>query len=175
MTKNADIDKYKYSGYGIGFDKKGSFSFPGGRLGKNVTILGVDMSSSTNIDNAKKDILIFGKGPTQGLEHRLSAEKIYSINFTEHSRKFCLRLYYSGTNNYLFVNVTEIIKFKAKDSEIVATPLCLGNISRDWSVDNVRNTGLNGFVYDFNVDYDAITVDDILYSHNYLMENNDIV
>ena len=175
LTKNADIDKYKYSGYGIGFDKKGSFSFPGGRLGKNVTILGVDMSSSTNIDNAKKDILIFGKGPTQGLEHRLSAEKIYSINFTEHSRKFCLRLYYSGTNNYLFVNVTEIIKFKAKDSEIVATPLCLGNISRDWSVDNVRNTGLNGFVYDFNVDYDAITVDDILYSHNYLMENNDIV
>ena len=84
-------------------------------------------------------------------------------------------MYYSGTNSYLFVNVTEIIKFKAKDSEIVATPLCLGNISRDWLVDNVRNTGLNGFVYDFNVDYDAITVDDILYSHNYLMKNNDIV
>ena len=175
LTKNVDIDKYKYSGYGIGFDRKGSFSFPGGRLGKNVTILGVDMSSSTNIDNTKKDILIFGKGPTQGLEHRLSAERMYSINSTEHKRKFCLRLYYNGTNSYLFVNGTEIIKFKAKDSEIVATPLCLGNISSNWSVDNVKNTRLHGFVYDFNVDYDAIAVDDILYSHNYLMKNNDIV
>ena len=75
----------------------------------------------------------------------------------------------------MFVNGTEIIKFKAKDSEIVATPLCLGNISSNWSVDNVKNTRLHGFVYDFNVDYDAIAVDDILYSHNYLMKNNDIV
>ena len=54
MTKNADIDKYKYSGYGIGFDRKGSFSFPGTGLGRNVIIFGVDMSSSTKFDNKKK-------------------------------------------------------------------------------------------------------------------------
>ena len=77
LTKNADIDKYKYSGYGIGFDRHGSFSFPGTGLGRNVIIFGVDMSSSTKIDNRKKDILILGKGPTQGLEHTLSAEKMY--------------------------------------------------------------------------------------------------
>ena len=75
LTKNADIDKYKYSGYGIGFDRHGSFSFPGTGLGRNVIIFGVDMSSSTKIDNRKKDILILGKGPTQGLEHTLIAEK----------------------------------------------------------------------------------------------------
>ena len=73
LNKNGDIDKYKYSGYGIGFDRHGSFSFPGTGLGRNVIIFGVDMSSSTKIDNRKKDILILGKGPTQGLEHTLSA------------------------------------------------------------------------------------------------------
>ena len=90
------------------------------------------MSSSTKIDNRKKGILILGKGPTQGLEHTLSAEKLYSINFTKENTKFCLSLHYNGANSYLFVNGTEIIKFKAKDSEIGASPLCLGNISKDW-------------------------------------------
>ena len=64
LTKNADIDKYGYSGYGIGFDRRGSFSFPGGGFGQNVIIFGADMSCSTHIDNKKKDILILGKGPT---------------------------------------------------------------------------------------------------------------
>ena len=77
MTKNADIDKYKYSGYGIGFDRRWNFSFPSGRFGQNVITFGVDMRSSTKIDNKKKDILILGKDPTQGLEHTLSAEKMY--------------------------------------------------------------------------------------------------
>ena len=67
MSKNADIDKCKYSGYGIAFDIHGSFWFPGTGLGRNAIIFGVDMSSSTKIDNRKKDILILGKGPTQGL------------------------------------------------------------------------------------------------------------
>ena len=73
LTKNADIEKYGDSGYGIGSDRHGSFSFPATGLGRNVIIFGVDMRSSTKIDNRKKDILIFGKGPTQGLEHTLSA------------------------------------------------------------------------------------------------------
>ena len=175
MIKNADISKYKYSGYGIGFDKHESFSSPYIGLGRNVRIFGVDMSSSTKVDNRKKDISIWGAGSTQGLEHTLSAEKMYSINFTEHNKKFCLSLHYNGANSYLFVNGKEIHKFKAKDSEIVATPLCLGNISKDWSVDNMKKTGLNGYVYDFSVDYDSIAVDDILDIHNYLMKKNDIV
>ena len=96
------------------------------------------MSSSTKIDIRKKHILFLGKGPTQGLEHKLSAEKMYSINFTEHNKKFCLSLHYNGANSYLFVHGKEIHKFKAKDYEIVATPFCLGNISKDWSVDNMK-------------------------------------
>ena len=73
----------------------------------------------------------------------------------------CLSLHYNGVNSYLFVNGTDIYKFKAKDSEIVANPLCLGNISKDWSVDNMKKTGFNGYVFDFSVDYAAIAVDDI--------------
>ena len=63
---------------------------------------------------------------------------MYSINFTGHNKRFCLSLHYNGANSYLFGNVTEIYKFKAKASEIVATPLCLGNISKDWLVDNMK-------------------------------------
>ena len=85
-------------------------------------------------------------------------------------KEIYLSLHYNGANSYLLVNGTEIIKFKAKDSEIVATPLCLGNISKDCSADNIKKTGLNGHVYDFSVDYDAIAVDDILDIHNYLMK-----
>ena len=100
---------------------------------------------------------------------------MYSLNFTKLDKTICISLHHNGANSYLFVNGTEIIKFKAKDSEIVATPLCLGNISKDWSVDNMKKTGLNGYVYDFSVDYDSIAVDDILDIHNYLMKKNDIV
>ena len=75
------------------------------------------MSFSAHIDNKKKDILVLGIGPTQGLEHTLTAEKLYSINFTVTKNKFCLRLHYNGANTYLFVNGTEIYKFKAKGSE----------------------------------------------------------
>ena len=130
FTKNADIDKYGFSGYGIGFDRRSRFSFPNGRLGQNVIIFGVDMSSSAHIDNNKKDILIHGKGATQELEHTLTSEKLYSINFIVTKNKFCLSLHYNGANSYLFVNGIEIYKFKAKDSEIVASPICLGLISR---------------------------------------------
>ena len=133
------------------------------------------MCSSVRIDNNKKDILILGKGPTQGLEHTLTAEKMYSINFTVTKKKFCLSLHYNGANSYLFVNGTEIYKFKAKDSEIVATPLCLGNISKDWLVDNMKKIGFNGYVYDFSVGYDDIEVDNIKHIHKYLMKKNNIV
>ena len=127
LTKKADIEKYRYSGYGIGFDRISSFSFPSGVFGQNLLIFGADMSSFIHIDNNKKDILVLGRGPTQGLESTLNAEKMYSINFTVTKKKCYLSLHYNRANSYLFVNGTEIIKFKAKDSEIVASPLCLGN------------------------------------------------
>ena len=142
MTKNADIAKYEASGYGIGFDRKEIF-IPGITLGRNVIIFGVDMSSSTTIDNRKKDILILGRGPTQGLQHTLVADKIYSISFTVTGKKFCLSLHYNGANSYL---------------------------SKNWTVDNMKKTGLKGYVYDYSVDYDAIAVVDILDIHNHLME-----
>ena len=75
----------------------------------------------------------------------------------------------------MFVNVAEIYKFKAKDSEILATPLCLGNIWKDWSIDNMKRTGFNRYVFDLSVDYDATDVDNMLDIHKYLMKKNEIV
>ena len=70
-------------------------------------------------------------------------------------------MHYNRSNSYLIVNGTEIVKFKAKDSKIIATLLCLGNISNNWSVENMNDTGLNGCNYVFSVTYDATDVDDI--------------
>ena len=123
----------------------------------------------------RENTLILGVGPTQGLENTLTPEKMYSINFTVTKKKFCLSLHYNGANSYLFVNGTEIYTFKAKDSEIVATPLCLGNISKDCSADDMKKTGFNGYVYDFSVDFDSTDVDDIKDIHMYLMKKNNIV
>ena len=176
LTKNAEVNKYKYSGYGIAFDRTSIFSFPGGGNGQNVIIFGADINSSIHVDNRGKDILIFGKGPTQGLgEHLLTAEKTYSIHFSKDNVKFCLSLHYNGANCYLFVNGSEIIKFKAKISQIAASPLCLGNISKDWSTDDMRKSRFTGYVYDFSVGYDAIGVDDIKDIHKYLMKKNNMV
>ena len=139
LTKHDDIDEYNYSGYGIGFDRKGSFSF-GNRFGRNVIIFVVDMSSSVHVDNKKKDIQLLSEGSTQGLYGTtLIAEKKYPISFIENNKRFCLSLDYNRGNSYLFVNDIEIIKFKAKDSETAVTPLCLGNISKKFSVDNMKN------------------------------------
>ena len=133
------------------------------------------MSSSIHIDNKGKNILILGVGPTKGLENTLTPEKMYSINFTVAKKTFCLSLHYNGANSYLFVNGTEIYKCKATESEISVDPICLGNISKDWSVDNMKSTGFTGYVYDFSVDYNAIAVDDIKDINKYLMEKNSMI
>ena len=134
------------------------------------------MSLSVHVDNKKKDHLIPGESATQGLDRTtLTPEKMYSINLTATKTRFCLSLYYNGENSYLFVNGTEINKFKGKDSAIVAVPLCLRNISGNFSIDNMKKTGLIGSVYDFSVDYNAIEVDDILDIHKYLMKKNAII
>ena len=86
------------------------------------------------------------------------------------TNKFCLSLHYIGSNSYLFVNGTAIYKFKSKDSDIVAAPLCLGNISNNWSIDSMKKLGFNDYLYDFSVYYDATDVDDLLDFHKYLMK-----
>ena len=86
-----------------------------------------------------------------------------------------MSLHCNGTNCYIFVNGIEIIKFKAKDSEIVPTPLCLGNNSKDCSVDNVKITGFTGYVHDFSVDYDPIAVHDVKDIHIFNEKKNNIV
>ena len=102
---------YKYSGYRIGFNRRGLYFLPNERFGRNVIIFGVGMSSSVHVDNKEKEILILGKGATQGLgEHSLTAEKMYSVNFTDNGDKYCLSLHYNEANSYLFVNGKEIIK-----------------------------------------------------------------
>ena len=75
---------------------------------------------------------------------------MYSIKFTVTKKKFCLSLHYNRANSYLFVNGSEIYKFKAKGSRILSTPLCLANVSKDWSTDNMKKktTGFHGDFYD---------------------------
>ena len=100
--------------------------------------------------------------------------KNYSINFREHNKKFCLSLHYNGANSYFSFNGTEIHKFKAKDSEVNAIPLCLRKVSKNFFVDNIEKTGFYAYVYDCSFDYDAIAVDDILDIPKYLMKKNSI-
>ena len=98
------------------------------------------MSFSTHIDNKKKHIISWKRTNTM-IEQILTAEKIYPINFTVTKKRFCLSLHYNGANSYLFVSSKETVKFKGKNSEIVASSLCLGNISKDWSADNMKKLG----------------------------------
>ena len=99
LTKNSDINEYKYPGYGIGFDSKGNFSYPSGRFDQNVIIFGTDMSSYVHANNKTKNILILGEDITQGLhDTTLTAEGMYSINFTVSRKKFGLSLHYNGAN-----------------------------------------------------------------------------
>ena len=129
------------------------------------------MSSHVHVDNKNKDILILDDGPTQGLDDTtLTAEAKYPISFTQSGKKFILNLHYNGSNNSLFVNTTKIYQFKTKDSEIKDYTLCLGNISKHFTINNMKNTDLKGTVKVFSVDYNAIDTNDILDMHRYLMK-----
>ena len=139
LIKNAPLDKYVYSGYGAGFDLRSEFSLNDGSIGKTVIIFGINMSSSVHIDHKGKDILILSIAPTPGLDDTtISAEAQYSINFSRSSRKLCLSLHYNGSNSFLFVNATKIYQFKAKDSELKKYSLCIGNVSGDFSANNMK-------------------------------------
>ena len=105
MTKNADIGKYKYLEYGIGFDSRGSFSHPSGEYSRNVIIFGAITSISVHANNKTRSILVLVKGFIQGIDSTtIYAEKIHSTNFTVDNKKSCLSLHYNGDNSYIFVN-----------------------------------------------------------------------
>ena len=114
------------------------------------------------------------KGSKTRIKTYFNCRKNVLNYFYSNKKKFCLSLHYNVANSYFLVNGTEIYKFKAKDSEIVPSPLCLGNVSKDWSADNMKKMGFTGYIYDFSADYDAIAVDDINDIHKYLMRKNNI-
>ena len=133
LAKNADPDKYVYSGCGTGLNMLIEFRLPDGSVVKNDIIFGDDMSSWVHIDNKGKYILILGKSLTQGLNNTmLIAETQYSINFTISHIKFLLSLHYNESNRMLFVNATKRNQLKVKYSEIKKYSLCLGNMSGEF-------------------------------------------
>ena len=129
------------------------------------------MSSFVDIDNKGKDILILGKEITQELDDTtLTVEAIYPINFTQSNKRFVLWLYYNGSNSFLFVNTTKVYQFKAKIFEIKHYALYLGNISKDFTIENMNKTGLKVVVKFFSVDFNAIDTNEILDIHKYSMK-----
>ena len=139
LTKNSDPDKYQYSGYGIGFDSRDSFTHPDGHYRVNVIIFGCDLSNSSYANNRANNILFLVRSLVQELNGKtLYAERMYSPNFTVANKIIVLSLHYNGDDSYLFANGKQVTKFKAKDSEIKPYQLCLGNISKDFSSTNAQ-------------------------------------
>ena len=176
ITKNADTSKHKYKGYGICFEEGGTFSEGSISNGRKVLIFGVHESFLFHSNNKANNIYVMVKEFVQGInETTLYADKVYSQNFTQPSKKFVLSLHYNGDNSYLFVNGKLVLKFKSKDDQIINEKLCLGNLSTDWNNNEVKHTGLLGKAYDFVVDYEAIDgVRPIYDMHRYLMTKHNI-
>ena len=157
ITKDADTSKYKYKGYGICFDERGSFSIGNINNGRNVLIFGVDESSVVHSNNKANNIYVMDDGVVQGINDTiLYAEKIYSQNFTQPSKKFILSLHYNGDDSYFFVNGKQELKFKCKTESLVKEKIRIGNLSNKWTTSESEKTGLYGNIYDFVVDYKPI-------------------
>ena len=137
-TTNSDTDKWQYSGYGIGFYATGNCTHPDGGIGRNVIIFGADLSNFTvHANNKTQSVLVLGRGIIQEINGTsIYAEKMYSLNFTVDNKIFCLSLHYNGYNSYLFVNVKEVTKFKASNSELIKYRMCLGGLSKDYDRDS---------------------------------------
>ena len=156
----------------------GQFIHPQGGMAKNIIIFGVNSSNSVHATNKTQNILIPGHGLTQKANNTtIYAEKMYSPNFSAENKIFCLSLHYNSDNSYLFVNGKEVTKFKAKKSDIKANQLTLGSISAsaNLSSSDIENSKLYGNVYDFSVDYSAISNDKIQDIDAYLMKKSGIV
>ena len=181
ITKNADISKYNYKGYGICFDGRKEFAQVRKRgnsndttMTRNVIIFGVDMSFSKHANNKRNNIYVMGKDYVQRInDTTLYAEKICYRNFTDLGHKFVLSLYYNGNNSYLYVNGSEELKFKAKTDQLLKEKLCLGNLSDQWTTSESEKTGLHGKIYDFVVDYEQIAgTTKIIDMHRYLINKH---
>ena len=139
-------------------------------MGKNFIIFQADMSSSVHIDNKRKAILILGEGPTQALhDNTLTAEATHHINFTQPGKRFVLSLHYNESNSFPFVNATKIYQFKANDSKIKNYTLCLGNISKDFIINNMKKKRIKSVKF-FSADFNHIDTNNILDIHRYLMK-----
>ena len=181
VTKPSDTkdpDKCIYSGYGLGFDSTGEFTHPQGRTARNIIIFGVNLSNSVHITNQTQNILILGHGLTQKVNNiTIYAEKMYSPNFSTENKTFCLCLHYNGDNSDLFVNGKEVTKLKAINLKNKVNQLALGSMSTSANISSsdIEDSKLYGNVYDFIVDYSAISVDKIHDIHAYLMGKNGII
>ena len=184
ITKNTDINKYNYKGYGICFDGRKEFThvrkignFSDTADGRNVIIFGVDMSFSKHANNKRNNIYVMGKDYVQRInDTTIHAEKIYNRNFTDLGHKFVLSLHYNGNNSYLYVNGNQELKFKAKTDQLVKEKLCLGNLSDQWTTSESEKTGLHEKIYDFVVDYEQITgTAKILDMHGYLINKHSVI
>ena len=153
ITKNTDTSEYKYKGYGICFDEGGTFSKGNINNGKNILIFGVHESSLVHVNNEANNIYVMGDLFVQGInDTTLYAEKVYSKNLTQPSKKFVLSLHYNGDDSYLFVNGKQELKFKCTTENLVKEKLCMGNLSDQWTASESEKTGLYGNIYDFVVD-----------------------
>ena len=172
VTKDVNTSHYSYSGYGICFDAKSSFSFGNSLNAKNVIIFGCDMSFSSHANYRANNIYVFGKDFIQGINGTtIYAEKMYETDFTEQGKKFVLSLHYSGDDSYLFVNGVQQLKFKTKNSEIKGVHLSLRSLATDFSTINMTKSGLFGNVYDFAADYAPISCEKAIYDiHRYLIK-----
>ena len=176
ITKNADTSKYNYKGYGICFDEGGTFSKGNINDGRNVLIFGVHEHSLVHANNKANNIYVMGDLFVQEInDTTLYAEKVYSQNFTQPSKKFVLSLHYNGDDSYLFVNGKQELKFKCKTENVVKEMLCIGNFRGQWIASESEKTGLYGNIYDFVVDYKSINgVKPIYDMHRYLMTKHNI-
>ena len=172
---NSGTDKWQYFGYGIGFGLTGSFTHPDGGNGKNVIVFGPGFGNSRHATNKTQCVLVLDHCLIQKInDTKIYAEKMYSPNFTVDNKILCLSLHYNDDNSYLFVNCKKVTKFKAKTSELIKYPMCLGGLSKDYTEDNRKDKGLYGNVYDFSVDYSAISNDETHDIHAYLMRKKGI-
>ena len=152
ITKNADISKYDYKGYGICFDEGSQFGhaiteggFAHTTNARKILIFRADMSFSVHAANRANHFYVMGDGFAQSIHNTtIYAEKMFYRNFTDPGKKCMLSLHYNGNNSYLFVNGRQELKFKCKTNQLVKEKLCLGNLSDQWTTSESEKTGLYG-------------------------------
>ena len=183
FTKNTDYSKNNYTGYGLCFDERGTFTrtiregnFDHTTAARNVLIIGVDMNFSVHATNRANNIYVMGEALVQGInDTTIYSEKNFYRNFTDPGKKFVLSLHYNVDNSYLFINGRQELKFKAKNDQIINEKLCLGKLSREWTTSESEKIGLYGDIYDFVVDYKSINgVKPICDMHRHLITKHNI-